>query len=364
MSVKSSNDPLCEKACLVYLVDKNVSSPVDWIKNYELGMANYKISLACLHYDRTDAILRQRIKPEGIDLQVVELNDVRDGFLRMFRGEFDVSEFSLAEYVYYLSRAKCQFVGIPVFLNRRFRHSYIFCNTSSNVIGPESLIGKRIGFWEWVQTASVWIRGTLVEEYGISPKGSTWCVGSVHHWEDEENEEIKPQSEFAIRWLEKDRSSVEAALLEGEIDALVLPTIPKSFISGDKRLRRLFENYRAEERAYFEKTGIFPIMHLLVARKSVIEQHPELPEKLFKLFCDSKKWARERLRLDRGRLVWAIDYRREEDEIFQGDPWQYGLKSSHHVIEKFLSYCYEQGVSDRKLHPRQLFAPSTWDLSE
>ncbi len=331
-------------------------------------MNNYKISLASRYYDRTDAIIRGLVKPADFDLKVFQIDHVQSLFTRMFRGEFDVSEFSLAEFVYYTSRDKCDFIAIPVFPSRIFRHGYIFSN--AKIERPEQLDGKKIGFVDWVQTAAVWSRGTLMEEYNISPKNTGWYISQVHHWDTSgEEEEVKPQNGSVIQWFEKDGQDIyemaDSALVEGKVDALGMARIPNSFIRGDKRVKRLFENRRDVESSYFKKTRIFPIMHILVARKSVVEEHPDLPQKLFELFVQSKRLAQTNLKKEWiSSVVWKNQYMDEEETIFQGDPWVYGLENNAHVIEKFLSYCYDQGVSTRRMNSRDLFVPSTWDLTE
>ncbi len=329
-------------------------------------MNNYNISLASRYYDRTDAIIRGLVKPPDVDLKVVHIDHVKTIFTRMFRGEFDVSEFSFAEFVYYTSRNKCDFIAIPVFPAKVFRHGYIFSN--SQIERPEHLDGKNLGFIEWVQSAAVWIRGTLMEEYNISPKNTGWYISQVHHWETTgEEAEIKPTNGSVVQCFEKDGNDIyeraDSALVEGKIAALGMASNTKSFVRGDKRVKRLFENRRDVESSYFKKTRIFPIMHILVARKSVVEEHPDLPLKLFELYVQSKRIALTNLKKE-GSIVWKNQYMDEEEKIFQGDPWAYGLEKNAHIIEKFLSYCYDQGVSTRRMNARDLFVPSTWDLTE
>ena len=106
-------------------------------------------------------------------------------------------------------------------------------------------------------------------------------------------------------------------------------------------------------------------MHILVARKSVVEEHPDLPRKLFELFVQSKRLAQAKLKKDMSlSIVWKKTYLEEEEKLFQGDPWAYGLEKNIHIIDKFLSYCHNQGVSARRMDSRDLFVPSTWDLTE
>jgi 4,5-dihydroxyphthalate decarboxylase len=330
-------------------------------------MPNDKITLACRNYDRTQAIIRGLVKADGFDLQVTEMTDVPKMFTAFFRGEYDASEMSLAELVYYTSRGQNDFIGIPVFPSKMFRHSFIFCNGSSGIRSPADLEGKKIAFPRLVQTACIWIRGTLVKEYQISAKNTGWYATALHHWDAKE--EVQPRDGSTVHWLEKrgkdDNETVESALLEGKIDALGTAQIPSPFIQGDRRIKRLFENYREEEASYFTKTKIFPIMHTLAVRKSAVEKHPDLPRELFRVFARSRRWAKEWLQMDPSlQIVWKNHYLNQERELFKEDPWAYGLEKNAHVINKFLSYCYDLGLSEKALTPRELFHPSTWDLAE
>jgi 4,5-dihydroxyphthalate decarboxylase len=333
-------------------------------------MADYSVTLACRNYDRTQAIIRGTAKAEGVGLRVVEPTSVPKMFGGLVNGEYDVAEFSMAELVYSASREQNQLVAIPVFPLRMFRHAFIFCNTSAGIEGPESLDGKRIGFYRVAQTACVWVRGILIGEYNLSPERTQWYTVAIHAWDDPKaKKEVKTRDGSVIRWLEDDGTDLDKrpnlALVEGKIDALGGAMVPRSFVERDKRVRRLIQNYRQVEVAYFKKTGIFPIMHALVARKSVIDQHPDLPEKLFKLFVQAKKSAREWIRAEGALgMAWNHWYLDEEEEIFRQDPWAYGLERNSHVISKFLSYCYDLGVCENKLNPKDLFHPSTWDLKD
>ena len=333
-------------------------------------MRDYQITLACRNYDRTQAIVRGLVKAEGIELKVLEMNSVPGMFSGFFRGEYDVSEFSLAELVYCASRGNDEFVGIPVFPSRVFRHGFIFCSPSSELRGPQSLQGKKIGFPRLVQTATIWIRGILIGEYGLSPKNIQWYAASVHHWDGGQDiGEIQPRDGSVIHWLERkgndDNESAELALSEGRIDALGTTQFPTAFSGGDREVKRLFPNYQEVEASYFKKTRIFPIMHVVAARKAVVDRHPDLPGKIFGLFSKAKRWGRKWVRMDPSlSLVWKNQYLDEEEETFQGDPWAYGLEKNTHAISQFLSYCHDLGISKRELTPRDLFAPSTWELAE
>jgi 4,5-dihydroxyphthalate decarboxylase len=128
---------------------------------------------------------------------------------------------------------------------------------------------------------------------------------------------------------------------------------------------RLFTNAREVEASYFQNTRILPIMHVVALQKNWADQHPELPEKLFRLYSDAKCWAHQWRRTIPSLVeAWPNHYLSEEQKIFHTDPWAYGLEANRHVLDKFLAYCYAQGVSAKKIAPDELFCPSTVKLVE
>ena len=335
-------------------------------------MADAPITLACRNYDGTNAIIRGRLRARGVNLKVSEVNDVPKMFAGMFNGEYDVSEMSLAEMVYYLTRDQCNFIAIPIFPSRLFRHSFMLCNESAGIRGPQDLTGKKIGGLRWVQTAFIWLRGMLVEEYNLSPGDTHWYVSALHHWHENGAEEnVNPRDGSVIERLTglgSDEYEMSCnALIDGKIDLLMTTENRKyDLLAGDDRVRPLFPDPRGAEAAYFRKTAILPIMHVVVLRRSLVDRYPELPEKLFELFCQAKKLGQEWLRsVPSLAMAWKNQYLEEEHQAFKGrDPWAYGLKENLHALTKFLSYCQAQGVSARQISPYDLFVPSTWELSE
>ena len=327
-----------------------------------------KIKLACRSYDGTIPILRGTILVPGVDLHVIENNDVPRMFAGMFKGEYDASEMSLAELIYYVSRDRADFIGIPVFPSRVFRHGFIFCRKSAGIEKPKDLTGKKIGFIRWVQTASIWMRGMLIDEYGVSAKDSGWYVSSMHHWDDAEPESaVTPRDGSVIQWIEgkaKDTSERACrALFDGRLDALGITESQLVLVQANSEVRRLFENSRDVEADYFRATRILPIMHVLAVRNDIVEKQPELPAQLFRLFSDGKRWA-QRWRRSIPSMVeaWPQHNLDEERNILQTDPWAYGLEPNRHVLDKFLAYCHAHGVSARQIAPEELFHPSTLNL--
>jgi 4,5-dihydroxyphthalate decarboxylase len=328
------------------------------------------IKLASRTYDGTLPILRGQMQVPGFDLQITETSDVAGMFAAMFKGQYDVGEMSLGELIYYTSRGKADFLGIPVFPSRMFRHGFIFCRRSSGLDEPHRLSGKSVGFLRWVQTAAIWMRGMLIEEYSVSASGTQWYIASMHHWDDADPDAtVEPRDGSVIHRIESTGKNASEracrALFDGEVDALGVTESQLSVLMANDEVGRLFANPREVEASYFRNTRILPIMHIVALRKNLADQHPELPKKLFRLYSDAKRWAQHWRRAIPSLVeAWPNHYLSEEREIFRTDPWAYGLEANRHVLDKFLAYCYAQGVSAKKISPGELFHSTTLKLVE
>jgi 4,5-dihydroxyphthalate decarboxylase len=329
-----------------------------------------KIRLASRAYDGTLPILRGQMRIPGFAFDITETEDVPGMFAGMFKGQYDVSEMSLGELIYYTSRDKADFVAIPVFPSRMFRHGFIFCRKASNIIRPEDLSGKKIGFLRWVQTAAIWMRGMLVDQYGVSAKSSEWYVASMHHWDDHDpGATVEPRDGSVIRMIQNGGKNTSEracrALFDGQVDALGVTESQYATLSADHSVSKLFANSREVEADYFRQTRIFPIMHVLALQKSITERYPELPAQLFRLYADAKRWA-QRWRRAIPSLVeaWPNQYLADEQKIFNTDPWAYGLDVNRHGLDTFLRYCHAQGITARPTKPEEIFHPTTLKLVE
>lgn len=308
------------------------------------------LTLATGDYESIRALKEGAVKPDGIELTVLtDMNsDVRHW--RMLRNrEFDVAELSMSNYL--MARyTGLPFTAIPVFLHRRFRHGFIFLNAAKGIAQPKDLIGKRVGLRNFQATANLWIRGILEHEHGLPHRSIEWLK------QDDEEVDWAPPRELRIQRIAPGKN-VEKMLVEGELDALVHPELIQPILDKDKRVTRLFPNYRVLEMDYFKRTGIFPIMHTTAIKQEIVDKHPWVPINLMQAFQASKKIAYQRMENPRiVPLAWFRHFLEEQEEILGTDPWPYGLTEINRKnLETLMQYSQEQGLLGRKMALEELF---------
>ncbi|MEP6942220.1 MAG: ABC transporter substrate-binding protein [Betaproteobacteria bacterium] len=324
-------------------------------------MAKLRLTLACWEYDRTRAIADGSVRPEGIELNCLNLH-VEETFYRMLRhSEFDVAEMSLSSYSVSASGSDPAFIAIPVFPSRFFRQSCIFVSAKSGIRQPSDLRGKRVGTPEYQMTAPVWIRGILQDEYGVPADGVEYFTGGEEEPGREEKIALDLPANFRVRRIGATQT-LSTMLADGAIDALYTARIPSTFESRPGVVRRLFENYVDVERDYFRRTGIFPIMHTIVIRRDVYRANRWIAGSLVKAFEEAKRRVVENLYTTSAlttMLPWQIEHVEALRRDMGDDWWPYGFHANRHVLDTFLRYHHEQGLSKRRLQPEELFAPET-----
>jgi len=324
-------------------------------------MARIAVTLACWDYDRTRALADGRVQPDGIDLNYLSL-PVEETFFRMLRyREFDAAEMSLSSYTVSLSRENPPFIAIPVFPSRFFRHSCIFVSAKSGIREPAELIGRRMGVPEYQMTAPVWIRGILQDEYGVAPESVEYFTGGEEEPGREEKLKLALPPQFRLRVIPAGRT-LSGMLADGELDALQTARAPSTLHTRPADVRRLFESYAEVERAYYRKTRIFPIMHTVVIRRDLYRAHPWVAQSLYKAFVQAQRLVYDSFAQTAAlshMLPWLVSQVEELRREMGDDWWPYGFAANRHVLETFLRYHHEQGLSPRRLQPDELFAPET-----
>jgi 4,5-dihydroxyphthalate decarboxylase len=287
---------------------------------------------------------------------------VEETFFRALRSsEFDIAELSLSSYTLLRSRGQAPYVAIPVFISRMFRHASIYIRRDRAIAAPHDLIGKTLGVPEFQLTAPVWVRGMLEDEYGVKSTDISWRTGGVEQPGRHEKVTYQNKTGIEIKAIPSDET-LNQWLLEGRIDGIVAPRAPSAFGAEHSVIARLFPDFRTVEKAYYAKTGIFPIMHVIGIREELVQRYPWLPASVFKAFTEAKNLALENLNemaALKTTLPWlAAEY--EETVAQMGkDYWRYGITGNEATLDAFLRYHHAQGLSIRRMNAADLFAKST-----
>lgn len=325
-------------------------------------MGALKLSIAMGDYDRTRPIHDGRVKIDGVD-PVTMLLSPEEMFFRAFRHEaFDVSEISFSSYCVKHSKGESPYVGVPIFLSRAFRHSSIYIRTDCGISEPADLKGRRIGIAEWQLTANVWARGIL-EDYGVKQSEIKWVRGGMHTSGRPEKIPVQLPDDVSVE-AAPDGATLDEMLRNGDIDGFIGPRSLRCFDEGHPNVGRLFEDGFAVASDYYEKTGVFPIMHLIGVRKGIAEANPWLPGALLKGFTQAKLMAQTALMdtsATKVTMPFVEDTLTAARKLLGSEVWTYGVPGNEKVLDAFLDLHHRQGLSERRLQVEELFHPATYE---
>ena len=318
-----------------------------------------KLSIGVGRYDRTQALLDGRVGIKGHDA-VVECPPLEELFARAFdTGEFDVAELSFSNYLYLTAEGKCNYVGLPLFPSRMFRHSAFFVRDDRGIRGPRDLAGRRVGVREYSMTAALVARGVLSDEYGVKSSDVEWVCGPADAYDAPPIIRMQPRG-VKMDVLPGGRN-LSDMLRDGELDAVVAYKPPKCYAEGAPNVRRLFPDHVKVEQDYYARTGIFPIMHLMAVRRDLAGDAA-----LLGAVCDafeaSRRQAIEQLSQYQALPVampWAPAAMREVHALMGADYWPYGVARNRAAIGAIARYSHEQGLASRLLSEQDLFAPAS-----
>jgi 4,5-dihydroxyphthalate decarboxylase len=324
-------------------------------------MAQTKLTMALSHYDRHIPFFDGSVTVENADLQVLEvgqsspLKHGQDRHERMLqKGEFDVCELSLSNYLVAKSRGM-PFTAIPVFPRRLFSLSQMWVNADARIYSPQELIGKKVGLSTFQTTLSVLARGDLQAEYGVSWREIDWYISK------DEAVPLKPIEGVKMQLL-KPGQKMGAMLERGEIDAIMMPHPPKEALRGGATIRRLFADAKAEEAKYYRKNGFYPIMHVVAFKDEVLSKSPQLARGVMAAFDRAKEMCMDYYDDPNwSRFVWGRHLFEEERKVFGEDPWPHGVEKNRANLERFIGYSLDQGLLEKNLTVEELFATATLD---
>jgi len=332
-------------------------------------MTDTKLDIAFWNYDRAEALRDRSVKIEGVDATFHNGRIVTDVFERMVKKRaYDVSDLGISYFLRTMDFDEPPFLAMPVFTLHMFRHSAIYVNTSAGIKKPQDLAGKRIGeLAMYGHDAGVWPKGILSDEYGVKPEQSRWLIGGIDFPLDPID--WIPQPHPAGMEVEQAGADVDLGelLVKGEIDALISADAPKAYLEGNPAVARLFENHVDVERDYFRRTGIFPMMHLIVVKKALAEQRPEVVKAVYEGFKKAKDVCEEKL--VKGMtfnnmttmIPWLSALIAENRKVLGDDWWPYGIKRNREALDTFLRYHHEQSLSKRRMKIEEVFVPYLLD---
>src|SRR5580693_5770828 len=322
-------------------------------------MTSVSMTFACGLYDRMLALQTGEIKPDGIDLDFLTMDNPREIFDRMNKGlEFGACEMSTSEFISRYAAGKLPYVALPVFASRVFRHGFIVVNRRF-VKSAADLAGKRIGVPLYTQTAAIFVRGLMQHDLGVDLSTIEWVQGAINEPGAYGNPAVMPLLKPVNVTPNRSGKSLSDLLETGEIQAIIGSNLPQA-LKRNPDVVRLFPDYRAKEQDYFRRTRIFPIMHLIVIRNDVYEKNPFVATSLYNAFEAAKNLAWEKMRISgtlRYMLPWLPDDVQEIDDIFGGDCWPYGVEPNRPTLEAMVSYMVDQGLIADKIPIEKLFVP-------
>ena len=323
-------------------------------------MKRLQLSVAVGDYDRTRPIATGEVRIDAVDAHVSLLVPEEIFFRATRHAEFDICELSLSSYSVKLAAGNPDYVAVPVFPSRAFRHTCIVIRDDRGIREPADLRGKRIGIPEYQLTANVYARAILAEDFGVMPEDVTWVRGGYES--PGRVEKIALDLPGLRIETAPEGATISRMLADGALDAVMGPRAPSPFDAGHPRLRWLFDDPTAAATEWYGRTRIFPVMHVLAIRRTLAEAHPWLPAAVMKAFAEAKSVALARLAdtsATKVTLPFVEERLRAARALMDDDFWSYGFAPNRHVFEWFLRHHHAQGLSKRLLTPEELFHPAT-----
>jgi 4,5-dihydroxyphthalate decarboxylase len=332
-----------------------------------MSRSRLPLSIALSDNPNTRPLIDGAVAPEGIALTPTVVHPSEMFWRQLKFGEFDVSEMSMSSLVISTSRGPTPWVALPVFTTREFFHTRILVRADAGIAAPSDLKGKRVGVPEYQQTAAIWARGALENEFGVAPREMEFFMerGDKSHGGATG---FKPPPGVTVNQIPAS-TNIGEMLTRGELDATLLYLTNPNLVdrsridlSADKRIRPLFADRAAEGRRYYAKTGLYPINHTVVVRRTLVEQHPWIALNLYAAFASARAAV---LRGGQTALASHFETGVLSDDVKRAlatDPMAYGVKATRKVLETIADYVHAQGLAARRVQIEELFAPATMDL--
>ena len=315
-----------------------------------------QLTIATTDYDHFRDFRFGQVRAEGIEANWLTLGH-HEIFSRFtFNREWDVSELSFAKFAAQVTRPNSDIIGLPVYASRLFRFSSFYVNKTKGIKSAKDLKGKRIGVPEWAHTAAVYMRGWLNDEHGIALKDINWVQAGTN--EPGRIEKVELTLPKGVKLTPAPDKTLSAMIASGELDCVIIARPPNSFKEKHPDVIRLFPDYEAMEQRYYEETRVYPIMHVIALRKSVLDGQAWVARNLYNAFEESRRRSLERIfdpAVSRYPVPWLTSYATCMRAMFGGELFPYGIEANRPTLELFLRYAHEQGIAHRLAKPEDIF---------
>ena len=314
------------------------------------------LTIAATDYDHFRDLRLGLVRPEGIEVNWLTLGH-HEIFSRFtLNREWDVSELSFAKFAAQVTRKDSDIIGLPVYASRLFRFASFYVNRKAGIKTVADLRGKRIGVPEWAHTAAVYMRGWLMHEGGVALADIDWRQAGTN--QAGRTEKVELSLPEGISFTSMPDKTLSGMIASGELDCVIIARPPNSFREKHPDVVRLFPDYEALEQRYYEKTRVYPIMHVIAMRKSILEDKPWVARNLYNAFEESRRRSLERIldpAVSRYPVPWLTSYALRMQQMFGGDLFPYGIEPNRPTLELFLRYVHEQGIAHKLVKPEDIF---------
>jgi 4,5-dihydroxyphthalate decarboxylase len=268
---------------------------------------------------------------------------------------WDVAELSMASHIAAVGAGRRDYVGLPVFPSRAFRHPNLYVRTD-RIRTPEDLAGRAIGLIDYQQTAALWMRGLLADDHAVDRRSVQWVAGGLHAPVTSDRAPMAPPPGITIR---RTPETLDELLRRGEIDAVISPTAPAAFTDPTAPVARMWPDHGTAQQAWWRRTGIFPIMHVIVVRRTLVEAQPDLADRLTAAFDAALTLAQQDIvRRDYPKIALPGLPALIEQSVAGYGPsiWNYGVEANRATLETMLRYAADDGLTAARLSVGELFA--------
>jgi len=324
------------------------------------------VSIALSDNARTRPLLEGRVQVEGLRLIPTAVHPSEMFWRQLHFADFDISEMSMSSLLIAAAQGDRRWVGIPVFTSRRFFHTGILVRKDSGIEFPSQLAGRRVGVPEYQQTAAIWSRGALADQFGVSPESIEWFMERGPAISHGSATGFRPPSGVTVRQIPTE-SSIGQMLVSGELEATLLYIADRNLVDRSRAdlsgvVRPLFSDKTIEGIRYHKATGLYPINHTVVVRRTLLERHPWIALNLYTGFLNAtmtlldaaKAWTEPALE------TGAIDD--AGASLIASNAMPYGFNGGRKELETVARYVHHQGLTDRVIQLDEIFAESTLGL--